>query len=341
MYKQRSFDFKKIPFVLVLFVAFVSAVFCYDNADYYSYTLIYDYYTPRGLSDGQLVDFGFVVLCKLFYNLGCSYETFRGIYISIACVIMYKSIQYFTDNSKLPIMLYLVFPFALDIVQMRYMFALSIVIYSLRFLKEGKISKYIIGVIIASTQQLVAIFYLLLIITVIEDKKAVKILKIAFPLELMFFFVFSSFLNSFILGNFSHYNSYLSYGQYSRGLALLYIVMAGVLIYLTQAQHYHKEKSNIDFAKSVVLISLLFVPFIFINENFTRLYRGMIPFVYIGLANSKKIFCKKTDNLLVTIFYCAVMFYIHLSPHNVYHWEHVFLPLFTKNYFWEHLFSVG
>lgn len=335
MFKQTILDPPKAPLLIILFIAFVSAVFCYDNADYYSYTLIYDYYTPLGLSNAEIVDWGFSVLCKIFYNIGCSYEVFRGIYISIACIILYKSILYFTNKSNLPILLYLIFPFALDVVQMRYMFALSIIFYSLRFLKEGKISKYIIGVIVASTQQMVVVIYLVLIMTVIDKEKIIKIIKIIFALELLIFLKFSSFLDFLIKDNFSHYNSYLSYDQYSKGLALLYIVMSVSLIHLTQATCYSKPKSNIDFSRSIILVSVLLVPFIFINENFTRLYRGMIPFIYIGLENSKKIFNNKSDNTFVAVLYCFIMFYIHLSPHNVYHWEHVLLPLFTKNYFWD------
>ena len=331
MYRQKRIIYK-IPFVLLLLLAFVSAVFCYDNADYYSYTLIYDYYTPQGLGNSQIVDFGFVALCKLFYSFGCSFVVFRGIYVGVACFNMYKSIQYFTDNSKVPIILYLLFPFALDVVQMRYMFSLSIVIYSLRFLKEGKITKYIIGVIIASTQQLVTVLYLLLIITVLENKKAVKLVKIVFAAELVSFLALSSLLNGFIQDYLLHYNTYLSYSQYSIKLALLYFVMSISLIYLTKAQY--SKNTNNDFVTNIILVSILFVPFIFIDENFTRLYRGMIPFVYIGLEKSKRIFYKKSDNLFVAVLYCIVMFYIHLSPHNAYHWEHVFLALFTNNYFW-------
>lgn len=337
MFKKEStgnISLKNILFVILLALAWISAVFCYENPDYYSYRLIYEYYTPAGLSNSNLVDIGFVFLCNFFYKAGFSFEMFRGIYLSIAMFLMYESLRYFRKDNNFAILLYLIFPFALDVVQMRFMLSTAITIYALRFLKERNVRKYVVYVLIASTQQILSLFYLLLILTLVDKKLLIKIVSVLFIVEIVCFFFSNSIINNIINKYFRHYISYLDYTQYANNLAYLYIFMTMVIIlYVYTLKDF--PDADFSFIQKIVLLNLLFIPFIFINENFTRLFRGMIFFIYIGMEDSCKMFNLKKDRRIISFLFCAFMFYIHLSPHNDFHWNHVFLTLFKNNYFWE------
>lgn len=320
----------KFGFFLLLFAYIYFAVFSYNIADYQNYKLIYEVYAPKSSMAGGVVDTGFYLLCRLCNFIGIPFPMFRGFYIAVALFILIKGVQRYDKNSNIPLLLYLFFPFALDVVQFRTFLVSAIVIYSIRFLEEKNILKYIFAIVMAATQQITAVFFLLLLIIYVDKKKLVKSSILVSLMELMFLPV----ATSAVLGKFgqalSHYMGYAS-SSYSRRLCLLYFVMT---IFLLLYQHFFiKSKDKTDEILTKILLALLMlIPFIMLNENFTRLYRGLVVLIYCRLfrrTSNAQTFVLKS---FMAFAFCGIMFYIHLSPHNISHWKNIIIPMFENNY---------
>lgn len=322
-------------YIIAIFIFSVFAVFCYGNADYDNYKLIYNFYAKNNVVNNGIVDSGFMQLCKLFVNSGMTFEVFRGLYIFIALCILVNAVAYFNENKKTTYLLYLLFPFALDIAQMRHLMAVSIVLYGLRYLEKKQILKYCLFVVIASTQQISAIVYLLFILALVRKEKTFRYIIIASVAEYLVILVFSRYILQAFVSRFIHFSVYSSFTSYSIRLSLLYMIMAiGIAVY---SNFFMLRDFNDDrkmFLNSVVLCSVLFVPLILINENMARIYRGVVVLIYSRLLVKSE---KNQINIknIIPLIICAILFYIHLSPHNINHWERVVKPIFDNNYFFE------
>ena len=129
----------------------------------------YRYYY-RQASAGVLVsgDFGYYLIERLCGQyLHMSFYLFRLI-LSIICIALIDSaFQYWDGNKHLGIALYMGYPFFMDVIQIRNFVAISIVIYSLRYLiskDRMDIFKYIMLVLIASSVHIISMIFLFFLI---------------------------------------------------------------------------------------------------------------------------------------------------------------------------------
>lgn len=138
------------------------------NPDYYSYEILYYNY-------GNVVsaDFGYRILCAIFRNLGINYEGFRIIISLIGFYLINITIKKYSANKIFVYLLYAIYPFLLDVVQIRNFLMTSIVIYAMSYLvkKSGKSTiKYILFILIASSIHITALVYLPIALILYLDK---------------------------------------------------------------------------------------------------------------------------------------------------------------------------
>lgn len=170
-YKMQSIKNNNYWVEIIFFlVMWVVAVFNYSNADYESYRLIYDFYIPSGAGLSVISDIGYYVLCVIGKHIGLTFQTFRAIFITVALFFFVKGFSYFAKNKKNIYILYLFFPFLMEVVQYRFFMAVAIMLYALRYLKEGHYKKFIILVILAASSHLLALIYLLFLLCMLEEK---------------------------------------------------------------------------------------------------------------------------------------------------------------------------
>jgi len=153
--KQKS-KFVMISLFLLLWILFG---FNTSNADYMIYNLIYDGHYPNH-------EFGFMLLVNLFSNLGFTYQQFL-ISISLICyLILFRIINKYTIGTNYVIALYFIFPFMLDVVQIRNFIAMTIILLGIQYLlsdKKRATIKYIVAVLAASSIHYTSLFYLILV----------------------------------------------------------------------------------------------------------------------------------------------------------------------------------
>lgn len=327
----------RITYCIIILILVFFGVFSYGVADYSNYELIYDYYTLNANANG-VVDAGFFVLCKLCKSIGISFPVFRGLYILVTIVILVKGVARYDKNSNAPLLLYIIFPFALDIAQFRFFMASAIIIFSIRFLEEKKLGKYIIAVLIAMTQQVSAIIYLVLLLIAVEKKKMYWIVFSASIVEMVVLLAFNEIIFGRITQNLTHYLNYTS-SSYSIKLCFMYLAMNGVIVLYDFFFTKNKDKTD-DMMMNILCSLFVLIPFIIMNENFTRLYRGLIVLVYCRLFRRTNREWTFDLRGIVAFVFCGIMFYIHLSPRNLPHWERIVVPLFENNYILDWLRSL-
>lgn len=324
----------QVAYFALIFVLVFFGVFSYDLADYSNYELIYKLSAAESGKGAELVEPGFLLLCKLFNIIGVPFPVFRGLYILTAICFLLKGLKFFNKvDSNVPLLLYIVFPFALDVVQYRFFLASAIVIYSIKYLEERKFLKYIVAVLFAATQQYAAVFYLLFLIVSLDKEKVAKIVFFMTIIELVLLPIIMELVFSRMGFLFMHYSDY-SDSAYSRTLCVLYLFMTFAIVLFDYFGIKNNDSFD-EFMQKILYLSVLLVPFIFLNENFSRLYRGVLLLIYCRLfqkTNDKRNVCAIS---VFAIVFCGFMFYFHLSPHNQTHWNRVMMPIFENNFIFD------
>ncbi|MBP5726419.1 MAG: EpsG family protein, partial [Clostridia bacterium] len=119
-----------LSFCFVLFM-FVVGGFNSTNPDYEVYRSLYFDRFPGNYSVTEPL---YVFLNKFVYSTGLPFNCFFAVHVLISLFFMQKAILFFSKNSDIVWGYYLLFPFAISIVQIRYALASSIVIYAFTFL---------------------------------------------------------------------------------------------------------------------------------------------------------------------------------------------------------------
>lgn len=129
-YREKGLFFASLIFLWLMFAG------SYGHADYF--LSMQSYNNINGKTIG-IEDPLWFILRKVLYRTGMSYEIFIGA-VSCACLLLIaKTILDFTSNVNYVIALYIIAPFALDIVQFNNFVAMTLVVYSTRYLIKGNI----------------------------------------------------------------------------------------------------------------------------------------------------------------------------------------------------------
>lgn len=288
-----------------------------DNADYDNYQRIYDSISQYGGYSG--VEIGFEFVCRMGATLGLSYNGFLMIYSFIGLSLIASTARKYSTNHAIMFILYFIYPFLVDIVQIRNFMAMALVIFATRYLvtNENKdYLKYIIFVLLASTFHYSALFYMLFLLVKIKSYK--KLIYVTLAMVIIGLFARSLFPS--IVGRFlsmERYGSYFSDGTsfYRIILFFIYFCVSATLTYyvykriksdnsvgpLHEADK--KKREQHAFAEVVMKINILiFVAYVLVlvDVNFIRLIRNILPLNYIVFSMIKpKYRITKNVNVLV------------------------------------------
>lgn len=248
----------------------------------------------RATLGGQSVyEPGFYMLCAFFNECGMSFEFFLKIYGSIAFILIGSTIIRYSKHPGMVMIAFMLYPFLLDCAQIRHFMAYAIFIFAIRYLEQFSIKNIILFVIfifISISFQITAIAFIIFLLSYISKSKIAYLCGIAVS-------------GLFIMGSALKYSGLYIYIMNLRdkgsiyedstplGQLIMYCVFYGLISYF--ALHIPKTKNR---DKSYVidnnvlirisLLSLIFIPLLTIDFQYTRLYRACLIPVYLSATNN-------------------------------------------------------
>lgn len=272
---------------------------------------------------------GFGYLIQLSKNIGLSLDLFRLI-IAIIGILLINSVvrQYLPKRFQILFyFFYFIYPFFIDIVQIRNFISMAILVYALNILKDGTIKSkiyYSILILLASSLHSVFIVYLpLVFIEYIFKNRRVKYIVYVFFAIILLLSLNRDFVNVLVqafspllldsIQDIDHYiTQSTSFGGYVRwGICLINIYLVNYSYgYLSN------RKSNVgilNLTKYVLwanIYSMLFLPMVLITLDFYRIQRNLTILnylIYIYTIYKLKMFDEVKKNLFYIILITIVI----------------------------------
>lgn len=258
------------------------ALSAHNVPDYESYNIIY--------SSNIKLEAGYNFLQNLAVGVGMSYLQFRNVLFVFTFILLFFATKRISANLNIVISLYSVYPFTIDIIQIRTMIASIIFLFSVYYLFEntrvGKI-KYTIGILIASLFHSIFVLFLLGLLIdrdIIKKKRKQRLWCVMFFVILLVSFsvkiipLFEELLNlAFMYINPEKAEAYIS-GNMGWGFLLYWSIE--ILFILVAFCHYKGnlykciEERNGNLIWFNIVMAFCF-PLCIINLHFYRIFRGI------------------------------------------------------------------
>lgn len=306
---------KKICFALFA-IMFILMGFNLGNADYSMYAKLYvKYGSSINFNNTEIL---FQLFCKVCYHFNLNYNTFLMIYSFFGISLMYITVRKCSKNMALVALLYFIFSFFLDAVQIRHFMASAIICYGLTFLIKEKTSnkdifKYLLLNIIATGFHFISICYLIfLLIPFLKKREMNNILIKTTMITCMMSILLNSSLFIKFLSFFlpqSKIDAYFISGQWKVNtlvtLILIFIQLLPLIILLISKQI--SKKTSIEgkqMLNNMIIVNallMLIIPLYFYTVEFGRVFRGVILLNYICLTNIIRKYSYKNDFLILML----------------------------------------
>lgn len=350
-------NLSKIIGVLSIIILWVLFGWNNNNPDYYIYER---WYNEISFYSGFLLegkDLGYKFLMNITSLFNIDYQGFVIIFSLTGLLLIHSTIRRFAANPHYVYLLYFIYPFLLDIVQVRNFLMMSIIIYSIKHLVEGSNKsklKFLMLFLIAFSIHSSAILYFPLVF-INNDRKnnLIAIMPIFIMLFSLIVFLngnqipFVQSMISFITGN-EYIASWFEKNTDTGFLlfwamqliTLLMIYISKKIAFKNEGNLSTKELRFINLIFWISIIELIWLPLYMISIEFTRLMRNLFILNYIvfSITNKslksrsiKKFSLKGGYNLLIII-YTLTFFIIQIF---VPHFEDVVISIFENNLLWK------
>ena len=265
----------------------------YDIADEENYKFFYNNVRNDTLLNkySLFASPGWYLCNYISITFNFSFEQFRLIIGAFSIFLISKSITKFSANSNITLVLFLIFPFIIDNVQIRNFFACSIFLYSLRFLNKNNRYNltFLIFTLIASSIHQTFIFFIPFIFFYKLNIK--KIFHVTTSLIILFIIIIQSnyllylaetYLNKLLFAKISIYLYNAKFGF----LALWFLQIGFVYITYKTQKIYRIKKNGVDkrnydsFLDSVVKLNfyslILVIPLVMLDGTYFRIFRNLL-----------------------------------------------------------------
>ena len=306
--------------LLLIFVAGLRNV----GTDYMMYKYIY--FNPT-VSSADKVELGFKLLINIvYYFFNEKYYIFFLICSAISIIPIFMTFKKNCTYFGFALLVFISLGFyTLSFNIVRQFIALSIFIYALKYIRDKKLIKYIISIMVAilfHTTSLVVLIAYFFGNAKINKKNLIFI----FLILLMSGFLFNPIFN-FVVNNISIYKMYANYSGVDAGIGTYLVNFIYIIIILFNILNYDKITKN-NFDKICVKISTISVAFIILslqNILFARLiYYFFIPAI-IPFSNIFDFFkdckTKKIFKIIIVIILLIVYILNIVSFNGVYPYD--------------------
>lgn len=331
--KMRSTQLMLLGFMWILFWG------NYENADYIGY--LSNYGIIKYISIWELrYEFLFSLMMKLSASIGLTYTQFLSVISFIGLTLVGYTIFKFSNNAKLVLVLYFVYPFLLDIVQIRTFLSVALVFFSMSILaseRDHRVLKYLVGVIAASFIHTSAAPMALLPIVLLMNGKMLFFITSAVSLMSSVMAITGSFSEAIgILVGSDKVGYLMTKTRYGwvllisiQSLFFLLVVYSRILI---AGKWSKREASFYDIVLKINILMIALFPFYFINSNFFRVYRFILLPNYVVYSYAFAKTNKRFVLLVALLFFVGAVAFWHVylvSGENVFH------PIMEKNMLFE------
>lgn len=362
-----SFLLPKNKYVFLGIAIFLWILFGWsnNNADTATYLARYNQYQTYS----SLTEPLFTFIVKIFNLIGFSYQQFLITVAFIYVSVLYFVVNRYSNQGAVVLALYLIFPFCIDIVQVRNTMAFTFILWGFQYLiNKDKFSdiKYIICVALASSIHLSTIAYLGLLIakrcsikkTIIITTIITIILSLAGNLHDILINLASKFVGSdraiSILSRASRYNSY----NIMISKMLIFFITFMIVLYFGKKISINKKNQEckvkrrnkkliefdrrelIDLVIKINILSLLLIPLIPFSIDLYRIQRYMAIFIYIACTqffavkfsfDKISIIFNKRQTKVLIIFIIIIIINLYLQLFLTNDKNTCFFPMFENN----------
>ncbi|MBT1173159.1 EpsG family protein [Bifidobacterium sp. MA2] len=307
-----------------------------------------DYEETKGITEA-----GYYLLMKVFSGSGIPFATYKQIIAAIELSLIGSTILKLATNTNVVLALYILYPFCMDVVQMRYTLALSIVIFSFRFLLDNKNKirnsiLFAILIIVASLFHSLSIFYIfLLAVKVLSVRNTVFIAAIIDCVGIAIFNPLSLLTIANAINMTDKLNTYLAnpttFGAYRGAIILIFsFLLTFGFAYAFSIKRIPLHEIS-DFDISVIKINILalcIIPFLTLAPDFFRIQIGISLLNYITITNhlSKtssheySILLKPVKNIyMICLLYVMAFINLYILVLGNTNIDTVFIPLWFSN----------
>lgn len=326
--------FKKSLTFLILFL--VLGLVCYfskDLPDMNSYKVFYDS-VANGVNSNFL-GYGWLALCYIGNLVNLSYYEFKTIVYLLSLIFTFSAICKVTKKSKICFLVYLIFPGMLDIIQIRFFFATSIVVWSIAtflFVKKPKAILYLISIFLCSLIHNSCVFYLVFTIApYIKRISTIKIFAIMILVTSLVFMAFSNYIGKMLTmilpaSQAPRIMNYFNNDNTSIFGILIYslLFLMFIVVFLCMCNRNHTLKQDKFKRILVINVLLLFaIPLVFISSDFMRIQRAILVLNYAvmidygkRISSNIKMFNLKVNLQRLMYFICILYFVLFMVMFN-------------------------
>lgn len=268
---------------------------------------------------------GYYWISYIASGMNLSFDVFRGVIIIVAILFMYIGISKLGFNRNIVFAIYAIYPFTIDVIQIRNFLAMSLLIYSLHFLNRetrGGCIKFSIVVLLATLVHSISIVFFVLLLAnadIVEKKWKKRILLSLFFIAVIFAFLAqsSATVQQIIYQLFSEINEskatfYLS-SKMNFGF-LVYWLMEVLFLFVAYKVYAEQQSRSLPLSYGrifwVNLVLAYLFPLLTINVNFYRIYRNMSIYKYSLLG---VVMGTKKNATLILIFSIAVIMNFYMN----------------------------
>ena len=315
----------------------------YNCSDDGMYQMMYNYIKVNGFTFYSTTEIGFTFFVYLCTKVGLSYKLFRTLIAIIGLLLMQKTVLDFSKKYSLVFILYFIYPYMLDVIQIRNFLAASIVIFSIRFLikntRKGDL-QYLVGILIAVSIHYMAVFFIPFIF--FKRYSVNRLAKIALYIVPVLCVLTSTPIIPNIVSSIVGENLAASIEAYFQrahwGFLLLWARQGAITVLAYFCYQFLQDKdieeewkvlNNVIIKLNIYLIIICF-PLLMFNGNFFRLLRPMLFLNYIVISQVLYLDAKRGSIYsILAIFFTLLYFAMDvLTSSNI---TSVFVPFFQSN----------
>lgn len=281
----------KIVYGALVVLMFILMAYSYGNADFSTYEMYFRIYGSDLSFSVLLLNNGlFKVLCALFTRIGLNYYHLLIFLTVVGLYNLHTTAKKFIDYKCIVFGLYFIYPFVMDITQLRNFVAMSFLLKGCSYLidddndkdKKG-IVPFVICNVIASLFHITFVFYFVLLLIKVINKNNLKYFApVLLVGEIVIFGQLQNIIS--ILTNIDKTEFYFSEHI---GLATLIIVALyylSVLFIVSYISRLYPEKKWLSNIVKINLMLVLSLPVIFHSFEFMRLYRNIFFLNYMAVG---------------------------------------------------------
>lgn len=343
---DRLFDL----LILIFFIVIVGLNT--DNLDYINYQNNYE-----RLNWMKGTEYLFYAFQQLFRYFGCSFQQFKFFIALFSFILLHIFVKRTKCNSRFFYLLYILYPFFLDTVEIRFFLGMTIWLNGVVFLIKGNRGSRLLYVVFTLCALLCqSTFFVFLPLVLFPRKKNVTLFVMIFlaiasvSLTLMTFssslsigitnFLFDIYERIFGFDvRFSYTEEiYTNNGYFLFLFENIIVLVIMLYFYLLRSSSDNCINYKFDCAKFSVILCLYllcFMPLFRINGQFTRIVQAAMPFFHASFLlslPSKRNVTKTTQ--FFKLFYISYVLFLFFYVLAAKHFQDIIVKLFENNVLW-------